>query len=59
MSKVCIAGKEYEADLVRLQEKIDAADAAYRRGDYRKSSGAEAVKADFVSRGEERSRRKT
>jgi putative addiction module CopG family antidote len=51
--------EEYEADLVRLRAKIDAADSAYRRGEYRKSSGAEAMKADIVSRGEGRSRRKT
>lgn len=51
--------EEYEADLVRLRAKIDAADSAYRRGEYRKSPGAEAMKADIVSRGEGRSRRKT
>jgi antitoxin ParD1/3/4 len=51
--------EEYEADLVRLRAKIDTADAAYQRGKYRKSSGSEAMKADIVSRGEERSRRKT
>jgi Arc/MetJ-type ribon-helix-helix transcriptional regulator len=51
--------EEYEADLLRVQAKIDAADAAYRRGEYRKSSDAEAMKADIISRGEERSRRKT
>jgi hypothetical protein len=51
--------EEYEADLVRLLAKIDASDAAYRRGEYCKSSGAEAMKADTISRGEERSRRKT
>ena len=51
--------EEYEADLVRLRAKIDAADAAYRRGEYRESSGPEAMKADIVSRGEERSRRMT
>jgi hypothetical protein len=47
------------ADLVRLRAKIDAADAAYQRGKYRKSSEPEAMKADIVSRGEERSRRMT
>ena len=51
--------EEYEADLGRLRAKIDAADAAHRRGEYRKSPGAEAMKADIVARGEERSRRKT
>jgi len=51
--------EEYEADLVRLRAKIDAADAAYQRGKYRKSSEPEAMKADIVSRGEERSRRMT
>ncbi len=51
--------EEYESDLVRLQGKIDAADAAYRRGEYRKSSDADAMKSDIVSRGEERSRRRT
>lgn len=48
--------EEYEADLVRLRTKIDAADAAYRRGEYRKSSDPEATKADIISRGEERPR---
>jgi hypothetical protein len=51
--------EEYEADLAGLQAKIDNADAAYRRGESRKSSDAEAMKADIISRGEERSRRKT
>ena len=51
--------EEYEADLARLQAKIDNADAAYGRGEFRKSSDAEAMKADSVSRGEERSCRKT
>ena len=51
--------EEYEADLVRLRTKIDAADAAYRRGEYRKSSDAEATKADIIARGEGRSRRKS
>ena len=51
--------EEYEADLGRLRAKIDAADAAYQRGEYRKSSGPEAMKADIISRGEQRSRRKT
>ena len=51
--------EEYEADLGRLQQRIDAADAAYRKGEYKKSSGAEAMKADIISRGEDRSRRKT
>jgi putative addiction module CopG family antidote len=51
--------EEYEADLVRLRAKIDNADDAYRRGELRKSSDAESMKADIISRGEERSRRKT
>jgi putative addiction module CopG family antidote len=51
--------EEYEADLARLRSKVDAAEAAYQRGEYRKSPGAEIMKADIVSRGEERSRRKT
>ncbi len=51
--------EEYEADLARLQAKIDNADSAYRRREFRRSSGAEAMKADIISRGEERSRRKT
>lgn len=50
--------EDYESDLRRLQAKIDAADAAYRRGEYRKSSDTETMKADIVSRGEERSRQK-
>jgi Arc/MetJ-type ribon-helix-helix transcriptional regulator len=51
--------EDYEADLVRLRARIDAADAAYQRGEYRKSPGPDATKADVISRGEERSRRKT
>jgi len=51
--------EEYEADLVRLRAKIDAADTAYKRGEFRKSPGAGAMKADIISRGEARSRRKT
>jgi Arc/MetJ-type ribon-helix-helix transcriptional regulator len=51
--------EEYETDFVRMRAKIHTADAAYRRGEYRKSSDAEAMKADIVSRGKERSRRKT
>jgi putative addiction module CopG family antidote len=51
--------EEYEADLVRLRAKIDAADTAHQRGEYSKSSGPEAMKADIISRGEQRSRRKT
>ena len=47
------------SDLVRLRAKIDAADTAYRRGEYRKSPGPDAMKADILARGEERSRRKT
>jgi len=51
--------EEYEADLVQLRAKIDAADAAYKRSDFRKSFGAETMKADIISRGESRLRRKT
>jgi antitoxin ParD1/3/4 len=51
--------EEYEADLVRLRAKIDAADAAYQHGDFRRPRGAEDMKADLISRGEQRSRRKT
>jgi len=51
--------EEYEADVARLRAKIDAADEAYQRGEFRKSPGPEAMKADIVSRGEGRSRRKT
>lgn len=51
--------EEYEADLVRLRVKIDAAEAAYQRGEYRESPGPDAMKANILSRGEERSRRKT
>ena len=51
--------EEYEADIDRLHSRIDAADEAYRRGEFRKSSGADAMKADIISRGEARSRRKS
>ena len=51
--------EEYEADIGRLRARIDEADAAYRRGEFRKSPGADAMKADIVSRGEARSRRKS
>ena len=51
--------EEYEADLLRLQAKIDASDGAYKRGEYRGSPGAEAMKADLTSRGEARSRQKS
>jgi putative addiction module CopG family antidote len=51
--------EEYEADIARLRAKIDAGDAAYQRGDFIKSPGADALKADIVSRGESRSRRKS
>ena len=51
--------EEYEADLLRLRAKIDAGDIAYQRGEYRRSPDAETMKADIMSRGEERSRRKS
>jgi len=51
--------EEYEADLANLRARIDAADDAYKRGDFHGSPGAEAMKADIVSRGEARLRRKT
>lgn len=51
--------EEYEADVARLRARIDAADSGYSRGEFRKSVGAEAMKADIISRGEARSRRKT
>jgi len=51
--------EEYEADLTRLRDKIDMADAAYKVGKFRKSAGPEAMKADLVLRGEARSRPKT
>jgi len=43
---------EYETEIARLRSKIDEADAAYRRGDYRASLEAESMTADIVSRGE-------
>ena len=49
--------EEYEADLARLRARIDTADDAYKRGDFHRSPGAEAMKADIVSRGEARLRR--
>jgi putative addiction module CopG family antidote len=51
--------EEYETDIVRLRSKIDAADAAYRRGECHTSRGAAAMTADIVSRGEARLRRKS
>lgn len=45
--------EEYEADIARLRSKIDEADAAYRRGEYRSCPGPEAMTADIVSRGED------
>jgi len=51
--------EEYEADLARLRVRIDAADDAYKRGEFHRSPGAEAMKADIVSRGEARLRRRT
>ena len=48
--------EEYEADLLRLRAKIDASDAAYESGAYRKSTGSEAMKVDLISGGEARSR---
>lgn len=51
--------QEYETDIVRLRSRIDEADAAYGRGEYRASRGPEAMVADIVSRGEARLRRKS
>lgn len=51
--------EEFEADIARLRSRIDEADAAYRRGAFRKSPGADAMKADIISRGEARLRRKS
>lgn len=51
--------EEFEADIARLRTRIDAADAAYRHGEFRKSPGAEAMKADIISRGEARLRQKS
>jgi len=51
--------EEYEPDLARLRDRIDAANVAYKSGHFRKSAGPEAMKADIVSRGEARSRPKT
>jgi hypothetical protein len=51
--------EEFEADTARLRIRIDEADAAYRRDEFRKSPGAEAMKADVISRGEARVRAKS
>ena len=51
--------EECEADHAQLRVKIDAADTAYKRGEFRKSPGAETMKIDIISRGESRLRRKT
>jgi hypothetical protein len=41
-----------------LRARIDAADAAYERGEFRKSTDAAAMKADMIARGMERLRHK-
>ena len=46
------------AKLAQLRARIDAADAAYQQGQFRKSLGADAMKADIISRGTARLRRK-
>ena len=51
--------EEFEADVALLRSRIDEADAAYRHGEFRKSPGAEAMKADIISRGEARLRRRS
>lgn len=51
--------EEFEADVARLRTRIDEADAAYRRGEFRKSPGAEAMKADIISCGQARLRPKS
>lgn len=51
--------EEYEADLAALRVKIDAADAAYRRGEDRRSPDPEVMKADITARGEARLSRKS
>ena len=51
--------EEYESHIARLRVRIDAADDAYKQGEFQRSPGAEAMKADIVSRGEARFRRKT
>jgi antitoxin ParD1/3/4 len=51
--------EEYESEIARLRARIDAADAAYQRGDVAKSTGADEMKEDIISRGESRSRQKT
>lgn len=55
---VCML-EEFEADVASLRFRIDEADAAYRRGECPKSPGAEAMKADIISRGEARLRQKS
>jgi len=52
-------GNFTSADVARLRTRIDAADAAYRRGEFRKSPGTEAMKANIISRGEARLRAKS
>jgi putative addiction module CopG family antidote len=51
--------EEFEADVAHLRSRIDEADAAFQRGEFRKSPGAEAMKADIISRGEARLGRKS
>ena len=46
------------AKLAQLRARIDAADAAYQEGRFRKSLGVDAMKADIISRGTARLGRK-
>jgi len=46
------------AKLAQLRARIDAADAAYQEGRFRKSLGVNAMKADIISRGTARLGRK-
>ena len=49
--------EEFEADIAHLRSRIDEADAAYHRGEFRRSPGTEAMKDEIISRREARLRR--
>jgi hypothetical protein len=53
-----VDGLSQAVRLAQLRARIDAADAAYQQGQFRKSPEADAVKADIISRGTARLRRK-
>ena len=50
--------EQQAAKLAQLRARIDAADAAYQEGRFRKSLGVDAMKADIISRGTARLGRK-